>query len=626
MTNPTGPLSTAEAFAVDWPELYRGPESSPRPAPGKVTLTSRLSGPSGFRPAEPVQRREPAELTSPVDDPFGVHLLAAHGVAGPGAALPHLDTIQAAFGRHDVSGVRAHVGGAAAEAAAAIGAVAYATGTDVAFASGPDLHTAAHEAAHVVQQRGGVSLMGGVGAAGDAYERHADEVADAVVRGESVAALLDAGAGGGDRAGAGGGERAGAGGGERAGAGGGERAGAGGGDRGGAVQRKGSFADLVLGAVPAAQRFAFADLGEQRRTLRATPVAQRAALLATIRPGAARELLFAVDLPANERLATVAALPEVARGLTIAQAVPLFVQVHIPPGAQRRLFAALALGVRLQLFPTLSSRLQRDVYPAYNGATPAEHAALLSAVSDAELDDIFRERPSDAIQTLLEHVPRHLAARIVRAVEPSHPEVFLPEAHAPEEPRAATAKAPSLSTSTETWPTLPRAERADQFRAASVVRRTAYLRVEPASKLSMLRELTGAAFAETLAAYVSHGGASLLTLVTAEELLESILAGPPPAAVAQLVARLTPAQRSLILPTLAPEQVVAVLADRAHDRNRAWHQLRNAVPDVTLAAALRTIDDDALAELEISLDPGGSATLRALVSPERAALFAPHDD
>jgi hypothetical protein len=35
----------------------------------------------------------------------------------------------------------------------------------------------------VVQQRGGVQLRGGVGQPGDEYERHADEVADAVVAG-----------------------------------------------------------------------------------------------------------------------------------------------------------------------------------------------------------------------------------------------------------------------------------------------------------------------------------------------------------------------------------------------------------------------------------------------------------
>lgn len=128
--------------------------------------------------------------------PERVHAAAAHGVSAPSQELPHRDRIQAAFGRHDVGHVRAHVGGPAAEGAAAMGAAAYATGDHVAFAGEPDLHTAAHEAAHVVQQAGGgVQLKGGVGAAGDAYERHADAVADRVVRGESAEALLDEHAG-----------------------------------------------------------------------------------------------------------------------------------------------------------------------------------------------------------------------------------------------------------------------------------------------------------------------------------------------------------------------------------------------------------------------------------------------
>jgi hypothetical protein len=63
-------------------------------------------------------------------------------------------------------------------------------GNDVAFGEAPDLHTAAHEAAHVVQQRGGVQLKGGVGKDGDHYEQHADAVADAVVAGRSAEGLL----------------------------------------------------------------------------------------------------------------------------------------------------------------------------------------------------------------------------------------------------------------------------------------------------------------------------------------------------------------------------------------------------------------------------------------------------
>src|SRR5262249_59012906 len=91
----------------------------------------------------------------------------------------------------DVSGIQAHVGGPATEATRSMGAAAFATGDQVAFGAQPSLHTAAHEAAHVVQQRAGVSLKSGVGEAGDTYEQHADAVADRVVAGESAQPLLD---------------------------------------------------------------------------------------------------------------------------------------------------------------------------------------------------------------------------------------------------------------------------------------------------------------------------------------------------------------------------------------------------------------------------------------------------
>lgn len=132
----------------------------------------------------PVQARANRELRGDAPD------VAAAGVGGQGSALPHFAALQASFGGHDLSGVKAHVGGAARTASDALGAQAYATGNDVAFAKSPDMFTAAHEAAHVVQQRSGVQLKGGVGQPGDSYERHADAVADRVVRGESAEPLL----------------------------------------------------------------------------------------------------------------------------------------------------------------------------------------------------------------------------------------------------------------------------------------------------------------------------------------------------------------------------------------------------------------------------------------------------
>jgi hypothetical protein len=117
--------------------------------------------------------------------------LAERGTAGGGAGLPHLAAIQRSFGGHDVGGASAHHGRRAAAAAFALGARAFTFGDRVAFAGPPDLRTAAHEATHVVQQRAGVRVSGDVGRAGDVYERHAESVADRVVRGQSAEALLD---------------------------------------------------------------------------------------------------------------------------------------------------------------------------------------------------------------------------------------------------------------------------------------------------------------------------------------------------------------------------------------------------------------------------------------------------
>jgi Domain of unknown function (DUF4157) len=155
------------------------------PEPGKTTLIQQL------------QLR--ASGTTSDESTAEVHQAAQLGTSGPSQELPYLSTIQHLFGRHDVTGTDAYVGGPAEVATKKMGATAYASNNSVAFAGAPDLHTAAHEAAHVVQQRGGVQLKGGVGELGDRYEQHADAVADRVVRGESVEELLSehAGDGGG---------------------------------------------------------------------------------------------------------------------------------------------------------------------------------------------------------------------------------------------------------------------------------------------------------------------------------------------------------------------------------------------------------------------------------------------
>lgn len=134
-------------------------------------------------------QRDSAALHEPSD--AAIRSAAAEGVRTPSTTLPYLDRIQASFGRHSIAHVQAHVGKGAARASQAMNALAYASGNHVVFGATPDLRTAAHEAAHIVQQQAGVQLFGGIGRAGDPYEQHADAVADAVVASRSVEGLLE---------------------------------------------------------------------------------------------------------------------------------------------------------------------------------------------------------------------------------------------------------------------------------------------------------------------------------------------------------------------------------------------------------------------------------------------------
>lgn len=120
-----------------------------------------------------------------------IRSLAKSGFAGNPGSYPFRHRIQAAFGRHTIANVKAFSDAAASTANRRLGAVAYASSERVAFRGYPDLHTAAHEAAHIIQQRQGVSPKDGTGTKDDPYERHADAVADRVVQGASVESLLD---------------------------------------------------------------------------------------------------------------------------------------------------------------------------------------------------------------------------------------------------------------------------------------------------------------------------------------------------------------------------------------------------------------------------------------------------
>jgi hypothetical protein len=163
--------------------------AAPASAPANGPASAPANGPASAPADLPVQRK--AAPAPAGEDAGEVQAVAAEAVSGSGGSLPYLDEIQLGFGHHDVSGVTAHTGAGAAAAARAIGAEAFATGNDVAFAGAPTLFTAAHEAAHVVQQQGGVQLKDGVGEEGDVHEQHADRVAARIVAGQSAVDLLD---------------------------------------------------------------------------------------------------------------------------------------------------------------------------------------------------------------------------------------------------------------------------------------------------------------------------------------------------------------------------------------------------------------------------------------------------
>src|ERR1044071_1524480 len=103
--------------------LVSGPESCTQyPAPGKQTLVEQTVAPV-------VQQR----ITDHHDqrDETVVRAAAPRGVATSASPLPFSDTLQRAFGRHDVSSIQAHTSPEAAASAQAMGAVAYATGDHV---------------------------------------------------------------------------------------------------------------------------------------------------------------------------------------------------------------------------------------------------------------------------------------------------------------------------------------------------------------------------------------------------------------------------------------------------------------------------------------------------------------
>ena len=118
------------------------------------------------------------------------------GVRGAGRPMTHLDTIQRAFGHHDVSRMREYTGRTAQEALTTLGAEGFSSNGCMAFAghTGPVYPGGPMRRPMVWQQaafNGGLRLKGGIGEPGDKYERHADAVAEKVVSEESAEGILD---------------------------------------------------------------------------------------------------------------------------------------------------------------------------------------------------------------------------------------------------------------------------------------------------------------------------------------------------------------------------------------------------------------------------------------------------
>ena len=168
----------------------RGPASSS----GAVGPSIQMRGARGPVSDAPTAARSgfavQAKAASPREqDEESPQAIAARGLKGGGSALPHKKKIEASFGQ-DLSDVRAHTGPAAEEACDELGADAFAMGDDIAFKKAPSVELAAHEAAHTVQQKQGVSLSGGVGQEGDKHEQAADKAGALAASGKSAAGVL----------------------------------------------------------------------------------------------------------------------------------------------------------------------------------------------------------------------------------------------------------------------------------------------------------------------------------------------------------------------------------------------------------------------------------------------------
>ncbi|MGB8908522.1 MAG: DUF4157 domain-containing protein [Candidatus Cybelea sp.] len=139
---------------------------------------------AGPAPSRPLFQLEP-DAFERADD------IARQGVSGEPSPFPHLAEIQRSFGGlFDLRTARAHIDPAAVRSSQSLRAQAYTVGSDVAFAEPPSLETAAHEAAHVAQNRGNRAPTCGISRSGDFREAAAETIARRAASGASAADLV----------------------------------------------------------------------------------------------------------------------------------------------------------------------------------------------------------------------------------------------------------------------------------------------------------------------------------------------------------------------------------------------------------------------------------------------------
>lgn len=162
----------------------------------KCACGSHTSGEEECEECKRMQRR----AASADDDEFEIPPIVGRVLSSPGRPLDAQvrQQMEAGFG-HDFHDVRVHTDETAQRSARSVNALAYTVGRNVVFGGGQyapgsqhGMHLLAHELAHVVQQRGQVGGLGGVGRSNALMEHEADSAAARIVSGQMAPAMAAA--------------------------------------------------------------------------------------------------------------------------------------------------------------------------------------------------------------------------------------------------------------------------------------------------------------------------------------------------------------------------------------------------------------------------------------------------